>query len=106
MASFTPCYQICNTLLTQRTAENSIMYSPVKFINWQCNSIYTFFLTYWAKNVLEAKTWCQVSKKIIHIKLLMLNFEHKWKENEHHDNTAIQECKHKHHKLVGHLAYV
>lgn len=55
MASFTPCYQLCNTLLTQKTAENGIMYSPVKFISWQCNSIYTFFLNLLGQECIRSK---------------------------------------------------
>lgn len=55
MVSFTPSYQLYNTLLTQRTVENSIMYSPVKFISWQCNSIYTFFLNLLGQECIGSK---------------------------------------------------
>jgi hypothetical protein len=37
---------------------------------------------------LEAKTWCQVSKKLVDIKPLTLNFEHKWKENDPRDDIS------------------
>jgi hypothetical protein len=104
MISLTPCYQLHNTLLIHRTAGNSPMYSPVKFISLVGSVIryILFFLTYWAKNVVETKTWCQESKKLVHIKCFeTVNFEHKWKENDHCDHIAIQECKHKHHKCSG-----
>jgi len=60
------CYKLRSTLLTQRTAENSIMYSSVNFNRWQCNWIHNVF-PYWAKSAMEAKTQCQDSTKLVHI---------------------------------------